>query len=59
MSFWLWLFGGMAMLSLFSYILNDGLGVAMPGARYAIPVFLGTILLISYTFWRKYYEPDS
>jgi hypothetical protein len=55
----LWLFGGMAMLSLFSYILNDGLGVAVPGARYAIPVFLGTILLISYTFWRKYYEPDS
>ena len=59
MSFWLWLFGGMAILAITIYTVNDGLAIAIPYAKYSLPVFLGTILLISYTFWRKYYEPDS
>lgn len=59
MSYWLWLFGGIALLSLLGYIVNDGLGIAVPSARYAILVFFGTILLFSYTFWKKYYIPDS
>jgi hypothetical protein len=57
MSYWLWLFGGIALLSLLGYIVNDGLGIAVPSARYAILVFLGTILVFSYMFWKKILYP--
>lgn len=59
MSYWLWLFGGIALLSLLGYIVNGGLGIAVPSAQNAILVFLGTILVFSYMFWKKYYEPGS
>jgi len=53
------IFGGMAILAITIYTVNDGLAIAIPYAKYSFPVFLGIILLSSYTFWKKYYIPDS
>lgn len=49
----------MAILAITIYTVNDGLAIAIPYAKYSLPVFLGIIFLFSYTFWKKYYIPDS